>query len=253
MNPTETSFAAFALMLVGALSGVVLRRTLPDHHLDQNTKDVVRLGAGLVATISALVLGLLINSANGTYEAQRTEVRKIAADIILLDRLLAQYGLETKPIRLELRHAVGTMIDQIWGAAQESAAEAGTIGPTSVGAHIYSSIHTLPTDSSLQRAVQGQALQTAIEISHARLMLYERSKSTMPAPFLAVLVFWLTALFVSFCLFTPVNPTSAVALIVIALSASAALFLILEMGQPFSGFMQISDGALRTALQPLAQ
>ena len=83
-------------------------------------------------------------------------------------------------------------------------------------------------------------------------MLFERSHAGIPAPFLAILIFWLTMIFVSFCLFSPLNPTSIVALILIDLSASGAIFLILEMGQPFEGLMQISSRALRTALPPLA-
>ena len=79
-------------MLLGAVFGVLLRRWLPDHHLDDHTRDLVRLGAGLVGTIAALVLGLLINSANSSYEAQRGEVRQIAANLILVDAVLDQYG-----------------------------------------------------------------------------------------------------------------------------------------------------------------
>jgi hypothetical protein len=82
-------------------------------------------------------------------------------------------------------------------------------------------------------------------------MLFERSHAGIPTPFLVVLIFWLTMIFVSFSLFTPLNPTSIVALVFIALSAAAAIFLILEMGQPFDGMMQISSRALRTALRPL--
>lgn len=244
------SLVACIVMLLGAVTGVLLRRWLPDHHLDEHARDIVRLGAGLVGTIAALVLGLLINSASGSYEAQRGEVRQIATNLILLDDLLEQYGPETKPVRLLLRRAVDQMVEKIW--RDHDPRSVVTYGVGTVAAAVYAGIHALPAESVTKKALVEQALQIAVPISQARLMLYERSKSSLPAPILIVLLFWLIVLFASYCLFSPVNPTSGVALVLVALSASAALFLILEMGEPFSGFMQISSAAIRTALSPLA-
>lgn len=237
-------------MLFGAVLGSLLRRWLPDHHLDEHARDIVRMGAGLVGTIAALVLGLLINSASSSYEAQRGEVRQIATNLILLDDLLEQYGPDAKPLRVLLRQAVDQMVDKIW--REHDSRSVVTYGVGTVAAAVYSGIHALPMESAVKKALVEQALQMAVPISQARLMLYERSKSSLPAPILIVLMFWLTVLFASYCLFSPVNPTSGVALVLVALSASGALFLILEMGEPFSGFMQISSAAIRTALSPLA-
>lgn len=251
VQPIWISLVACMVMLLGALTGIVLRRVLPDDHLDAHAKDIVRLGAGLVGTIAALVLGLLINSASSGFEAQRSEVRQIATDVILLDDLLQQYGPETKPVRLLLREAVNEMVERIWHDL-DSRRAAVTYNVGTIGAKVYADIHALPAETTVKKALVTQALQMAIPISQARLMLYERSKSSLPKPILVVLLFWLTVLFASYCLFSPVNPTSAVALVLVALSASAALFLILEMGEPFSGFMQISSLSIRTALPPLA-
>jgi hypothetical protein len=237
-------------MLFGAVTGVLLRRVLPDDHLDTHAKDIVRLGAGLVGTIAALVLGLLINSASSGFEAQRSEVRQIATDVILLDDLLQQYGPETKPVRQLLREAVNEMVERIWHDLDARHA-AVTYNIGTIGAKVYADIHALPAETAVKKALVTQALQMAIPISQARLMLYERSKSSLPVPILVVLLFWLTVLFASYCLFSPVNPTSGVSLVLVALSASAALFLILEMGEPFSGFMQISSLSIRTALSPI--
>lgn len=242
---------ACGVMLLGAVAGVMLRRWLPDHHLNDHTRDIVRLGAGLVGTIAALVLGLLINSASRSYEAQRDEVRQIATDVILLDDLLQQYGPEAVPVRIKLREAVNQMIERIW-SGHGSRSLAVTYGVGTMGARVYGDIHALQADTELKKALVTQALRMAIPISQARLMLYERSKAGLPTPILVVLLFWLTVLFTSYCLFSPINPTSAVALVLVALSASAALFLILEMGEPFTGLMQISSASIRTALTPIA-
>jgi hypothetical protein len=142
------------------------------------------------------------------------------------------------------------MIDRIW-REHDSRKLAVTYGVGTIGAKVYADIHALPTETAMKQSIVTQSLQMALPISQARLMLYERSKSSLPAPILIVLMFWLTVLFTSYCLFSRVNPTSAVALVLVALSASAALLLILEMGEPFSGFMQISSSSIRTALQPI--
>lgn len=250
VQPVWISLLACLVMLVGALIGIVLRRWLPGQHLDEHAREIVRLGAGLVGTIAALVLGLLINSSSSFYEAQRNEVRQIASDLILLDDLLAQYGPEARPIRVKLRSATDLLIQRIW--REHDTRSAVTYGPGTLGGEVYASMHALVADTQVKKALVAQALQLAVPISQARLMLYERSKSSLSTPMLVVLLFWLTALFTSYCLFSPVNPTSGVALVLVALSTSAAVFLILEMGDPFSGFMRIPTSAIRTALPPLA-
>ncbi len=251
MSPIEISLLAFVLMLGGAAAGSLLRWTLPDHHLDEHTKDIVRLGAGLVATISALVLGLLISSANSSFEGQRNEVRQMAADIILLDELLDRYGRETRPIRQTIRDGIGPLVGQLWGDLGARGPRPLAAEPSGNAVRAYMALHELTPQTDAQRSIRDQAIQTATDVQKSRLMLFERSHAGIPAPFLAILIFWLMMIFVSFCLFSPLNPTSIVALIFIALSAAGAIFLILEMGQPFDGLMQISSRALRTALSPL--
>ena len=252
LSPTEISLLIFVLMLCGAAAGSLLRRRLPEHHLDDHAKDIVRLGAGLIATISALVLGLLISSANSSFEAQRNEVRQMAANIILLDELLERYGPEARPIRQTLRAAIEPLVSQLWGQLSERVPQGLAMEPNGNASRAYMALHDLVPQTDAQRSIKSQAIQTATDIQRSRLMLFERSHAGIPGPFLSILVFWLMMIFVSFCLFSRLNPTSIVALILIALSASGAIFLILEMGQPFSGMMQISSRALRTALSPLA-
>ena len=239
---------ALLLMVLGAGLGVALRRALPDHHLNDHAKDIVRLGAALVATITALVLGLLINSANGFYETQRAEVRRIAADIILLDAVLDNYGPPALEARKILRHSTELFVGQVWHNDVRPF-EYSPLGPTS---HVlFNTLADLPTTTTLQRTLHDTAVNTAIRIAQTRLELYEQSKARLPSPILFVLIFWLTALFTSFSLFSPLNPTSIAALVLVALCAAAALLLILEMERPFSGLMQVSPRVLSSALSPL--
>jgi hypothetical protein len=242
--------AACALMLGGAVVGVQLRRALPQRHLDVNTKDIVRLGGGLVATITAVVLGLLINSSNSTFEGQRNEVRRLAADLILLDHLLEGYGPEARPIRVLMRRGVDQLVDHVWQqGAPESAPD---LAPGSISAQIYTDIQALPARDAGHRAVQAHASQVALDVVRARLMLMQLAQAPLPLAIVAVLVFWLTALFASFSLFTPINSASMIVLAVIAVSASAALLLFLEMSHAFTGLMHIPRHMVSAILPPLS-
>ena len=126
MSALALSCLIFVLTLGGILVGTLLRRALPEHHLSEDSQDVVRLGVGLIATISALVLGLLIAAAKSSYDTQSTQITQITADIILLDNLLAQYGPEANPIPQRMRSVVGPFADQIWREKQASLATGGT-------------------------------------------------------------------------------------------------------------------------------
>jgi len=250
MSPLAISVAAFACIFGGAFVGMYLRSKLPGHHLDGDTKDVVRLGGGFISTIAALVLGLLIASANSTFEAQSGQVKQLIANIILLDNVLALYGPEASSVRGSLRRNIPAMADRIWrenssDPGKETAFEAGIAG-LALGQEILA----LSPQNETQRALKAMALGATDDIAKARFLLFAKAGS-LPMPFLLVLVSWLTILFASFSLFSNSNATAIAALCVFAVSASASIFLILELSTPFSGLMQIPIEPLRSALAPL--
>lgn len=250
MSALTISLIICALLVAGALTGALLRRLLPDHHLDTHAKDIVRLGCALIATIAGLVLGLLINSAKTTFDTQRDEIRQIATNIALLDHLLEQYGPEAKPARQQVRDALPELVQRIWSDGATKSAD-GPFASSAVGRSAFQSIQRLAPGNDSQRLYQTQAVQVATTILQARLILFEQSTARMPLLFLIVLVFWLCILFASFSLFSPLNPTAFGAIVLIALSASGAIFLILELYRPFNGLMQIDSAPLRQALAPL--
>jgi hypothetical protein len=96
MSPLAISSVLFACIFGVAVAAMLLRRVLPEHHLSADSKEVVKLGMGMIATLAALVLGLLIASAKGTYDAQSNEVKELTANVVLLDRLLATYGTDER-------------------------------------------------------------------------------------------------------------------------------------------------------------
>jgi hypothetical protein len=250
MSPLALSIIIFLLTLAGIGLGTALRAKLPKQHLDKDSQDVVKLGLGLVATIGALVLGLLIASAKTSFDTQSNQVRQITADAILLDNLLAEFGPETLPLRQGMRATIGAFADKLWREHEEkSNAPFATNAATE---QVYVGVHALAAHTDTQRSLQARAVQVANDMAQTRLLLFVESGSVIPAPFLAVLVSWLVIIFASFTLFARMNPTVFAALCLFALSASAAIFLILELSQPFTGLMQISSAPLRTALAPLS-
>ena len=251
MSSITISLIVFACIFGGALLGIFLHKSLPQHHLAADSKDIVKLGMGLVGTMSALVLGLLVASAKGSYDAQSAELTQMSANFALLDRGLALYGPETKDTRALLRGAVSRILDQMWSKDGTSAsAEA----PTSAGGEIlYEKIQALAPKNDAQRSLQSQALSIMVDIGKTRWLMYAQQATSVSMPLLVVLVLWLAAIFISFGLFAPFNGTVVASLFVSALSVSGAIFLILEMYTPYAGVIQLSSAPLRAALAHLGQ
>jgi len=249
MSALALSCLIFVLTLGGILLGTLLRRALPEHHLGKDSQDVVRLGVGLIGTIAALLLGLLIAAAKSSFDTQSTQVTQITADIILVDNLLAQYGPEARPIRQQMRSAIDPWVDQLWREKQASSAM--PFEANASAEQVYLAIQALSPQNDLQRSLQARAAQVSNDLAQTRLLLFAESGNVIPVPFLAILVLWLVIIFASFSLFSALNVTVFTCLSLFALSASCAIFLILELGQPFSGLMTISSAPLRHALGPL--
>lgn len=240
----------FACVFGGALLGMFLRTVLPEDHLSADSKDFVKLGMGLVGTMSALVLGLLIASAKGSYDRLSDDVTQISTTLILLDHVLAHYGPETTDARDLLHRSAVLALDGIW---PEHRARPVQLEPTAKSEDLYDKIHGLSPQNDAQRSRQAQALQLGTDLVQKRWLLAEQSASSIATPFLVLLTFWVTVLFISFGLFAPPNGTVIATLFVCALSVAGAIFLILELDQPFAGVIQISSAPLRNALAHLGQ
>ena len=235
----------FICIFGGALAGLFIRAALPEHHSTSDTKDVVKLAIALVATMSALLLSLLIATAKSAYDTRSNELTQMSADVVVLDRLLVHYGPETKDARFLLRSSIAAGLERFQPAEHGGRASLETTGSFEA---IYDKIEELSPQSEAQRSLQGQALNMAINLGRTRLLLFENAGSSIPFPFLVVLVLWLTIIFASFGLFAPTNATTIAALLVSALSVSGAIFLILELDRSFEGIIQVSSSPLRAAL-----
>jgi hypothetical protein len=228
-----------------------LRRVLPEHHLSSHSKDSVLLATGLVATMAALILGLLIASAKDSYDKEASGITEMAAKIIFLDRMLANYGPETKDTRDQLRQVVQNVIERTW---PKDSSQPVQLDPTTARAEpMYTAIQKLSPRNDLQTALKSQALTTSLELSQLRWLEFEQADTSISAPMLYILTFWLAVLFVSFGMFSPPNATVIIALVLAALSVAVAIFLLLELNRPFEGIMQISSAPFVDAVTHLGQ
>jgi hypothetical protein len=249
MSPLVISAIVFGCVFGGSLFGIWLRTALPGHHLSTESKDAVKVGMGLVGTMAALVLGLLVAAAKESFDVQRTELTQVAANVVVLDRLLAHYGPEAAEARGVLKVAAERVLEQLWapGTSAESAA------PTAGGEMLLERIQALTPKDDAERALQSQAVNLAISIGQMRWLMFEQRTNSVSRPLLAVLVVWLTLIAASFGLFAPANPTVIATLALSAFSVSLAILLILEMYSPYDGMIQISNAPLRAAVARLGK
>jgi hypothetical protein len=245
----------FACLFSGVLLGMFLKSVMPEHHFGEDSKDTIKLGMGFIATITALVLGLVTASAKSSHDAQDAAVKHTAAKVMLLDHVLGQYGPEAKDTRDLMRRMLARKLDEVWAEERSQPAKLDTPKelPTSGGEELDYSIRRLSPQSDAQCALQSRALQISSDILESRWLMRGAAGNSVQAPFLVVLVFWLTVIFGSYGLLAPRNATVITVLFICALSAAGAIFLILEMDQPFSGLVKVSSAPLRYALSHIGQ
>lgn len=252
MDPVVVGLIVFACTLGGSLAGIWLAGVLPAHHLQGASRDTVNVGIGLVATMSALVLGLVTASAKSSFDAVDDAVKHTAADVLAVDRLLARYGPETAGIRGDLKAVLADRVEAVW---PEHAAPTALPEPAENLADVEgiadAILRLTPRDPG-QRWLQARSLDLADEVFQARWLVYAGHGSSVPPLFLGVLLFWLTITFASFGLFAPRNATVLAILIAAALSVAGAVFLVLELDEPFDGMLRVSPDPLRYALARLA-
>lgn len=253
MNSLVVAVIVFACIFGGGIAGLLLKRRLPDQHLSTETRDVVRLAAGLIGTLAALVLGLLIASANSSFNARDQEIKQAGVDLILLDRTLRYYGPETTEIRAMLRQSVARAIELHWPkegghVSSKEDREGGLLLERAIEL-----IRNLKPGDDAHRSQQNRALQIGGDLARTHWLLIEQSGSSIPTVFLVFLVFWVTMIFASFGLFAPCNTTVIVALFVCSVSLAGSIFLILEMDTPLHGLVKISGAPIHNALSLLNQ
>jgi hypothetical protein len=245
------SLLAFAFVFGGALVGAVIRPLLSEQHLHPDSRDVVKMATGLIGTLAALVLGLLIASAKSSFDQKTSQVRQMTASIIVLDNLLAQYGADAAPVRNLLRQSIPPLANRIWHEEEIPVGKSVRFESTAQASAFENELERLSPSNDAQRSLQSRAIAAFTDGAQTRLQLFTQTGGSIPVPFLIILVFWLSAIFMSFTLFARANLVVMISLFICALSFAGAIFLVLELDNPFTGLMGISSATLRSALLPL--
>jgi hypothetical protein len=252
VNTATTALLAFGCTLGAALIGIALRERLPAEHLDGDAKDAVKLVMGLIATMTALVLGLLISSAHSAYDQQASELQQLGVHLTELDRILAHFE-DAAPQRQLLRRIVADDIARVWPNNGGSGITKVPLEAARDAGGLFDAVAGLKAQTDLQKFGQSRAMQLLTSIGETRRLLSEQAGNAISAPLLVTLVAWLTLLFFGFGLFARFNTTVVAAFVIGAGSVSASLFLILEMSQPYHGWIKVSSAPLRNALAQMGQ
>jgi len=253
MSSIDIALISAACIFGGVLLGLFLQNLLPGHHLSSDSKDTVKLAAGMIATLSALVLGLLVSSAKNTFDTVNAEITQSAANVIQLDHALASYGPETSGARELLRRSLVAGIAAFWPEDKTAPTGMTTFERANGMEMVQAKLRELTPTTDAQRQVLAQAQSISSELIRFRWLLIEQTQNALPRPFLVMVLFWLTMLHMSFGLFAPRNAMVMVVLLICALSVSGAIFLILEMNHPLSGLIKVSSAPMLKALEHLGQ
>ncbi len=248
MNPTAISLAVAFFVFAGAAIGLVLHRVVPASHLTKETQDVVRLGTSMLSVMASLVLGLLIATAKTTYDRTEHDIRGYAAELILLNETLRDYGNDAAAPRALLRKYTAMLLEDSWPTGDSRPAQVENPLTGAMLEHVREAIRALSPIDAGQRWLQDQALQINIGLLRQRWLLIEQNGPSVQPVVIVILVLWIALIFASFGLNAPRNATVVIAFLVCSLAIGGSIFLILEMDDPLGGMLRISSGPMVSAL-----
>lgn len=253
MSSLVIALIVFACVFSSIMLGFFLRGVIPAHHLDTESKDIVKLATGLIATLSALVLGLLVSSARDSFNEINGELLRMAVKVVMLDRVLAQYGPATNEVRDMVKTGYSRVVELLLSGDEYQQAQLDTPEAVARFEGIIARVRELTPQNDVQRALRSQAMEISEELTAARWLLLMEGKGTVSMPLLIVLVFWLGLIFTAWSVFAPRNVIVTTALLACALSVSGATLLILELDRPLTGMIRVSGGPVRAALSHLGE
>jgi hypothetical protein len=253
MTTLVTALITLVSQCGGGLLGSCLRDRLPDNHVRDDSKEVVKTASGMIATLVALVVGLLVSSAKSSFDQANEGLAQAGAKVILLDRTLRRYGPEAMPIRRRLTGVIQASIERLWPSRRGPKGGLAAVERGTGMDEVQDMVERLAPNDEPHRTIRTDALQACHELMQSRWLMIEKSQTALPAPFLVLLIFWLTVLFIGLGLLAPRNVTTMTCLFVCSLSMAGALVLILEMNHPFEGMIQASPGPLLKALSVIGR
>lgn len=224
-----------------------IQSILPQHHLSEDSKNIIKAARGVVVGLAALTLGLLIATAKGSFDTKGSELKTSAAKTIVLNRMLLNFGDKSKAARDALKNVTESGI-QVIEEINKNGVDTKTA--SGIGLDILQKrLLELPDGTPSFNWLKSSALTLGNDISIARWKIYENTTASVSPLFIAILVFWLMAIFFSLGLIAPVNVMALTALFMAAVSMTGAILLTLELDQPYGGLIQFATDPLKLALK----
>ncbi|RON43630.1 bestrophin-like domain [Pseudomonas frederiksbergensis] len=253
MNHLLIALIVFTCLFGSALVGSYVRQQLPSHHLSDESVAVLKLATGLIATMSALVLGLLVSSAKGTFETTNNQLESAAAKVVEFDRVLARYGPDTQPIRTQLKHNYAEIVQVL--ASRDPSRLTLLDSPEAIkrSEALQQQVAELSPTTDTQRTLKASALQMMDAVFAARWLTMLQANQSIPPVMLVILITWLSIIFGSFGLFAPRNGTIVVVLLMCSASAAATILLVEELNRPLDGLISVSLEPMVHTMERLGQ
>ncbi|MFC3126933.1 hypothetical protein ACFOD4_17845 [Pseudoroseomonas globiformis] len=249
--PAVVGLAAAACVFAGAVGGLYLHRLLPPEHVTKETQEVIRLCTGSLSVLAALVLGLLITTARTSSDTTTREVQNFAAELVILDGVLRDYGPEADAARARLRAFAQQFKRDIWPGTQHAPAHPSAPAAGAMLEEVRRMIRSLVPQAIRAQQLQLQATQSAAQLLRQRQVLIEQDAPTVQPLILGWAVILVTLIFASFGLNMPINRVVLMAFLLSALAIGSAVFIIMEIDSPFSGLLVMSDRPMASALAEL--
>jgi hypothetical protein len=247
MSPTAVFVVTLACLFGSAMVGLLVFRFFPPHHRSEETRHVIRSIAGIFVTMTALVMGLLINTAKTRFDGINRDLHSYATSLILLDRTLMTLGPETKETRVRLQTYVAR------AAGQGSFVNADPLLVSDVTSEqmlngVGEELRAITPSDNQGLAVWNSARQEYGRIVELRWALVEQAEGSIPLPLLVLVLCWLVLIFGSYGYGAPSNATVVLSLLLAAVLIAAALDLIVELDSPYSGSISVSSAPLQRVL-----
>jgi len=250
MNPEIFALAVTGAVFAGGAVGLILQRSLPEKYTSGGPRDMIGAVVGLLTLLSALVLGLLIWTAYGTYSGQKAAVQTLAANVLQLDLALEDYGPETAAARAQIKQRVAKTVDEIWGGRESDKAFVALNFAAAIDILHNSDkyLDTLHPSTDDQKQALARARQVAATIGQARLQMAFALTDPVSYPLLLIVVSWAVFLFCGYGMLSKHNPMSFVAVAVGAMAVSTAMYLIMDLSSPYSGLFRTSSEPIEQVL-----
>ena len=245
MHAAAIGLAVSAIVFAGGIVGLNMDRILPPGHRSKDTQEVVRLGTGMLSVLASLVLGLLIATVKTSFDATNTAVHLYAADLIVLDETLRDYGDLALPTRRVVRDYTGTLLNDVWPEHGGAPFMVENVQAGAMLEHIRNEIRALPADRVDRQWLVGQALPISTSLLRQRWLLIDIAEPSVKPMTIVILVSWVVPIFVSFGLSAPRNATVGVAFFICALAIGSSIYLVLELDSPFAGTMRVASQPVR--------